>query len=194
MGDRYRHARQKGLKIYDKKEIETAKSDLERMRRQFWNEKCEQLCTRSETANQEKYAIIGIIDVAWTLRKTAILEEECKKLEMDEQELFSADENLLSTSLPGRGKQKASTIPHNIQRMNIVRENFLKLDKEMAICKNQIQNADATKRKTLNEQLQQLKKSLDGSYTELKRAQDALTKALKHKKDTLNLRLKNKNN
>ena len=190
MGDRYRHARQKGLKIYDKKEIETAKSDLERMRRQFWNEKCEQLCTRSETANQEKYAIIGIIDVAWTLRKTAKLGEECKKLEMDEQELFSADEHLLSTSLPGRGKQKASTIPHNIQRMNIVRENFLKLDKEMAICKNQIQNADATKRKTLNEQLQQLKKSLDGSYTKLKCAQDALTKALKHKKDTLNLRLK----
>ena len=49
----------------------------------------------------------------------------------------------------------------------------------MAICKNQIQNADATKRKTLNEQLQQLKKSLDGSYTELKRAKDALTKATK---------------
>ena len=113
MGDRYRHTRQKGLKIYDNKEIETAKSDLERMRRQFWNEKCEQLCTRSETANQKKYAIIGIINVAWTLRKTAIL-EECKKLEMDEQELFSANEHLLSTSLPGRGKQKASTIPHNI--------------------------------------------------------------------------------
>ena len=135
MGDIYRHARQKGLKIYDDKEIETAKSDLERMRRQFWNEKCEQLCTRSETANQEKYAIIGIIDVAWTLRKTAILEEECKKLEMDEQELFSANEHLLSTSLPGRGKQKASTIPRNIQRMNIVRENFLKLDKEWPFAK-----------------------------------------------------------
>ena len=60
MGDRYRHARQKGLKIYEKKEIEAAKSDLERMRRLFWNEKCEQLSTRSETANQEKYAIIGL--------------------------------------------------------------------------------------------------------------------------------------
>ena len=65
------------------------------MRRQSWNEKCKQVCTHSETANQEKYAIIEIIDVAWTLRKTAILEEECKKLEMDEQELFSADEHLL---------------------------------------------------------------------------------------------------
>lgn len=194
MGDRYRHARQKGLKIYEKKEIEAAKSDLERMRRLFWNEKCEQLSTRSETANQEKYAIIGIIDVARTLRKTTLLEEESRKLTMDEQELFGADECLLSTSLPGRGKQKASTIPHNIDRMNIISENFLQVDREMTNCKKKLQHADAIEKKKLHERLKQLKIRLDGSYTELKRAQDALSKALKHKRDTLNLRLKNKDN
>ena len=164
------------------------------MRRQFWNEKCEQLCTRSETANQEKYAIIGIVDVACTLRKTAILEEQSRKLEMEEQELFGADECLLSTSLPGRGKQKASTIPHNIDRMNIVSGNFLQVDREMTICKKKLEHADAIERKKINERLKQFKTTLDGSYPELKRAQDALSKAIKHKRDILNLRLKNKDN
>ena len=179
MGDRYQHTRQKGLKIYEKKEIETAKSDLERMRRQFWNEKCEQLCTRSETANQGKYAITGIVDVAWTLRKTTLLEEESRKLEMDEQEMFGAEESVLSTSLPGRGKQKASTIPHNIDRMKIVNENVLQADREMTNCKEKLKHANAIEKNKINERLKQLKTTLDGSYTELKRAQDALSKAQK---------------
>jgi hypothetical protein len=45
----------KGLKIYNDEDIKS-KTGLEKMR-QFWNEKVELLCTRSETANLMKTEI-----------------------------------------------------------------------------------------------------------------------------------------
>ena len=153
-----------------KKRNEASKSNLEKMRRQFWNEKCEQLCTCSETANQGKYAITGVIDVAWTLRKTTMLTDECRKLEMDKREMFSDEECALSTSkyavprkAKGKGKQKVSTIPHNLDCMNIAQENVLAADAEMAACKEKLKHADGNEKNKITEPLKQLQTTLDGS-------------------------------
>ena len=70
----------KNLKIYSEEEINTAPSKMERTRRHFWNEKAEQLTTRQETAGQSKSTLIGIIDVAWTLRTTALIDVEARGL------------------------------------------------------------------------------------------------------------------
>ena len=53
---------------------------MERTRRHFWNEKAEQLATRQATAGQSKSTLIGIIDVAWTLRKTALIDVKAREL------------------------------------------------------------------------------------------------------------------
>ena len=66
----------KKMKIYSEKEIDNAASVMEKTRRNFWNVKAEQLCTKTKTACLNKQILMGIIDVSWTLRKTALIEEE----------------------------------------------------------------------------------------------------------------------
>ena len=183
------HARQKGIKIYSVKEISSGKSELEQARRQFSNEKAEQLCTRSETANLGKTTIYGIIDVAWTLRKTLLLLDEARKLQQNEEELFPDDDSA-SWERGTAGKQKAKTIDNNINRMEVSHQNVIDRDKELEKVKKRYESCTTEEKKLLGQEHKKVKTEFDGAYTELKRAQDALTKALKHKKDILERRLK----
>ncbi|KAJ7375631.1 hypothetical protein OS493_039976, partial [Desmophyllum pertusum] len=88
----YQHAKMKNIKIYSEQEIESSKSELEKKRRIFWNEKAEQLSKSQITSNLSKTTLIGIIDVSWTLRKTALIEGEARKILDDEQLLSSNDD------------------------------------------------------------------------------------------------------
>lgn len=87
---------------------------MERKRRRFWNEKAEQLVKSSKTSHCGKTTIAGIIDVAWTLRKTSFIEEEARKLIQDEKELFTKDDTACGNKL---GQQKNDTIAKNLDRM-----------------------------------------------------------------------------
>lgn len=190
MNDEFRRAKGKGIKFYSAEEISKAKTEMERSRRKFWNEKAEQLCLHPETAKREKTVIHGIIDVAWTLRKVDIIENDARKLLRDEQELFGDEDSATSTSKKV-GKQKASTIPHNQERMEIARQEVINTDKKLQIVRekyNLVSNAG--ERKKLKEEKTKLENALSGVYTELKRAQDALVKSLNHKRELLNQRLK----
>jgi hypothetical protein len=189
MQSSYRHARQKGIKIYQEQEIKTAKSDLEKARRQFWNEKAEQLCSRPETAHGLKTSIYGIIDVAWLLRKTSILENEARKIEKDERDLFSSINAATSTS-KGKERQKSTTIPHNLSRMSAAHEDVIVIDKKLKLVQDSKENASSSERKEISEQYKKKEVELSGAITELKRAQDALTKSLKHRKELIDKRLK----
>lgn len=163
---------------------------MERSRRKFWNEKAQQLCLHPETAKREKTVIHGIIDVAWTLRKVDIIEDDARKLLRDEQELFGDEDSATSTSKKV-GKQKARTIPHNQERMEIARQEVINTDKKLQIMRekyNLVSNAG--EKKKLREEKTKLENALSGMYTELKRAQDALVKSLNHKRELLNQRLK----
>ncbi len=124
MTPEFRRARQKGIKIYSVKEISSGKSELEQARRQFSNEKAEQLCTRSGTANLGKTTIFGIIDVAWTLRKTSLLLDEARKLRQNEEELFPDDDK-------ASWERGTKTIDNNINRMEVSHQNVIDRDKEL---------------------------------------------------------------
>ena len=88
--NKYRNAKMKKMKIYSEKEVYNATSEMEKTRRNFWNEKAEQLCTQTKTAGQNKQTLMGIIDVSWTLRKTALIEEARKTT--DEEVVISRHE------------------------------------------------------------------------------------------------------
>ena len=74
------------MKLYE--EIKKAGSETEKVRRQFWNEKAKFLCTRFESAHLKKTELYGMIDVAWMLRKTALLKDDARKLQIEEKELI----------------------------------------------------------------------------------------------------------
>ena len=57
------------MKIYTPEEVDSA-TGMEKKRRQFWNEKADQLAKNKGTGHQSKTAPCGIIDVSWTLHKT----------------------------------------------------------------------------------------------------------------------------
>jgi hypothetical protein len=188
MRDPFRHARMRGLKIYKEEEIANTKAELEKTRRRFWNDKAEQLSTHPSTANLAKSAIHGIIDVAWTLRKTSFIEDDARKLESDEKDSFHDEDS--TTTTRKLGKQKKDTISKNLERLAVAPDSLVKADKKVEQCRDKFPNAKTESEKSkIMEQYKELKITLDGVYTELKRAQDAATKSIRHKKQLLNERL-----
>ena len=64
-------------------------------------------CTRSETAHLKKTELYGMIDVAWMLRKTALLKDDARKLQIEENELIPDKTKMLFE----KGyKQKSKTL------------------------------------------------------------------------------------
>ena len=83
----YINAKMKNIKVYTEEEIANPKSEMERKKRQFWNEKAERLVKSSKTSKCGKTTIAGVIDVTWTLRKISLI-EEARKLIEDENEFI----------------------------------------------------------------------------------------------------------
>lgn len=160
---------------------------MEKKRRQFWNEKADQLAKNKETRDQSKTALCGIIDVSWTLRKTSMLEAEAKKLMEDEKVLFRK-EDATSRKL---GKQKKDTIPKNVDRMSAAHQAVEEHDQKVTGVQTLFKEATTLPdRKKFTKKYEREKLLMDGAYTELKRAQDALSKSIKVKRTEIENRLK----
>ena len=76
----YQHASARKLKIYSHNEIRISKG-LERIRREFWNSKAEEICKDKALTTWPKSAMHGVIDTAWVLEKTAFLIMEANRIE-----------------------------------------------------------------------------------------------------------------
>ena len=191
MRPEFQHAKQKGFKIFTKNEIKNCKFILEQARRQFWNEKAEQLCSHSETANLSKTTINGIIDTAWTLKRTSLYRDEARTLDQNEEELFPDDTS--ASWKRGSGKQKSKTIGNNIDRMELAHLLVNEKDKELQNIKARFKKCTREEQDLIEKEYKKVCVQLDEAYTKLKLAQEALSKALKHKKEILDKRLKEKN-
>ena len=189
MTHKYRNAKMKNLKIYSEEEINTAPSKMERTRRHFWNEKAEQLATRQATAGQSKSTLIGIIDVAWTLRKTALIDVEARELKDKESVIVRTYDEPPKSK---KGTQKKQTIPKNLDRMAAAHAAVERLDKEMEEYRELQKRASSKEKEELKKKFGKSKQLLDGAYTELKRAQDAALKSIRGKRKSLDEFLKSK--
>ncbi|CAB4019484.1 Hypothetical predicted protein [Paramuricea clavata] len=191
MRPEFPHAKQKGFKIYTKDEIRNCKYEGEQSRRKFWNEKAEQLCSHSETANLSKNKIGGIIDTAWTLRRTSLFRDEARRLDQNEEELFPDDTS--ASWKRGSGKQKAKTIGNNIEKMELAHLLVIEKDKELQNIKARLKKCTREERDLIEKEYKKTLSEFDVAYTKLKLAQEALSKALTHKKEIFDKRLKEKN-
>ena len=184
--NKYHNATLKKLKIYTDEEINAANSEMERKRRRFWNNKAEQVATSKKTANLKKTTQMGIIDVAWTLRKTAFIETDARKTLDEEKVLFRRCENEKVT----KAVQKKETIPKNLDRMAAAHAAVEKADEELNDCRMNFEKARTEKERQAARQEFEVKQILmDGAYTELKKAQDATTKSVKAKRKELDQKL-----
>ena len=181
----YYHAKTNNMKIYSPKEIESA-TGMEKKRRQFWNDKAEQLAQNKKTRNQSKTVLSGLIDVSWTLRKTSMLESDVKKL-LDEEKVLFRKDDVAGKKL---GTQKKDTISKNVERMSAAHHAVEGIDQEVEKVQEAFQAAQTlVDRRKYSKEYERKKLLLDGAYTELKRAQDALTKSMKAKERDIENRL-----
>ena len=181
----YYHAKTNNMKIYSPKEIESA-TGMEKKRRQFWNDKAEQLAQNKKTRNQSKTVLSGLIDVSWTLRKTSMLESDVKKL-LDEEKVLFRKDDVAGKKL---GTQKKDTISKNVERMSAAHHAVEGIDQEVEKVQEAFQAAQTlVDRRKYSKEYERKKLVLDGAYTELKRAQDALTKSMKAKERDIENRL-----
>lgn len=181
----YYHAKTNNMKIYSPKEIESA-TGMEKKRRQFWNDKAEQLAQNKKTRNQSKTVLSGLIDVSWTLRKTSMLESDVKKL-LDEEKVLFRKDDVAGKKL---GTQKKDTISKNVERMSAAHHAVEGIDQEVEEVQEAFQAAQTlVDWRKYSKEYERKKLLLDGAYTELKRAQDALTKSMKAKERDIENRL-----
>ena len=182
----------KNIKIYTEEEIANPKSEMERKRRRFWNEKAEQLVKSCKTSHCGKTTIAGIIDVAWTLRKTSFIEGGARKLMEDEKELFAKDEIESGRKL---GQQKSDTIAKNLDRMAAAHLAVERHDGDIEKCQKEFKKGKSLQEKNASTVKYKRQKALiDGAYTELKRAQEATLKSIKIKRQQLEIRLSARTN
>lgn len=182
MDNPHRHAKMKRWKVFSETEIAGASSKMEKTRRQFWNNKAEQLASKPATAGLNKTTVAGIIDVSWTLRKTAIIENNVNETLEKEKVLLGQD------GLKATGSQKKETIPKNLQRMGTA---HLTVERENANLEKNREEFERAKSKSKEErekikaQWDKCRVNMDAAYTELKQAQDATLKALAVRKAQL---------
>ena len=170
----------KGVKIYTDSEIQQARSDLERKRRLFWNEKMEQPCSDPKQARHDKTTLCGMVDVSWTLRKSGMLETEANKVLYQEQVVLRGGE---ATTKKKLGTQKRETIPKNMDRMNAAHQQVETLDGALIkLRQNHSETSSMEQKKKIKKEFENKTALLDGAYSELKRAQEALSKSLSQKR------------
>ena len=68
----YPNASFRKLKIYSSAEIAQS-NPLEKIRRQFWNIKGEELCRDKKLNKWKASALHGVLDTAWTLKKIHVI-------------------------------------------------------------------------------------------------------------------------
>jgi len=72
-------ARAGKIKIFSATEIEES-TGMQKIYREFWNAKAEELCRSSALKTFKSGEIQGAINVAWTIRKTEYLKDEVEKV------------------------------------------------------------------------------------------------------------------
>ena len=171
----------KRWKVFTEAEIAGASSKMEQTRRKFWNDKAEQLASlKQERSVMNKTTVSGIIDVSWTLRKTAIIENNVNET-LDKEKIILGQDGMKKI-----GSQKKETIPKNLQRMETANLNVQRANANLEKVKEEFEKAKSTVEEEKNKkQWKRSKDDMDEAYTKLKQAQDATMKALVVKQQQL---------
>ena len=159
----YQHASSRKLKIYSKNEIQLAKG-LEKVRRQFWNTKGEEVCRDKTLRTWPKTVLHGVIDTLWTLKKTALLAMEANKI------LNEKIENIEKT------KQREGTLTENLERTLAQHNELLRINSKLAALNDPNNTTRDKKSKVEN-----LQRSAREAIGELKRAQESARKAMENR-------------
>ena len=171
----YPNAASRKVKIYSRTEVSKAQG-LEKIRRNFWNNKAEELCQDKALSKWKATAINGVIDTAWTLTKTAVLVTEANNLRDEELQAEP-----VSTPKP-RKQQKVATVDENVKRTLNTHRQLLKINQTLRSLKD-IANT-TTKKKA---KIMQAGDAARSAMGELKQAQESLRKALENKRKCLGL-------
>ena len=149
-------------------------TEAEQTRRKFWNDKAEQLASlKPERSGMNKTTVSGIIDVSWTLRKTAIIENNVNET-LDKEKIILGQDGMKKIGL-----QEKETIPKNLQRMETANLNVQRANANLEKVKEEFEKAKSTvEEEKIKKQWKRSKDDMDEAYTKLKQAQDATMKAL----------------
>ena len=159
----YPNAASRKVKIYSRTEVSKAQG-LEKIRRNFWNNKAEELCQDKVLSKWKATAINGVIDTAWTLTKTAVLVTEANNLRDEELQAEP-----VSTPKP-RKRQKVATVDENVKRTLNTHRQLLKINQTLRSLKDIANTTTKKKAKIMqaeDEPHEAKKKSLylDGNRT-----------------------------
>ena len=159
----YQDASSRKLKIYNQNEIRTAKG-LEKVRRQFWNSKAEDVYRDKSLRTWPKTALHGVIDTSWFLKKTTLFVLEANKIFNEKKEN------------KGITKQKEGTLAENLKRTLSIHSDLLSMSSKLAAL-NDPNNTARDKKNTI----QKLERSAREVMGELKKAKESTRKAIENR-------------
>ena len=146
---------------------------MQKIYREFWNAKAEELCRSSALKTFKPGEIQGAINVAWTIRKTEYLKDEMEKV----------DQEINNTECPFDVLKKfqlsAKTLKKNQERVETAFTSLQDLQQELTSARQEyFDSGSKSERQAASVKVDQLEKNLQSQLTEMRKAQDALRKSI----------------
>lgn len=160
----FQNASFRKLKMYSSAEINMSQG-LEKIRQQFWNFKGEELCSDKKLKKWKATALHGVIDTAWTLKKTPLLVLEANKLR----------DSAPQASETNKKRQKAGTLDENIQWTLTNHKALLNVNAELTALNDPQNTVQGKKAK-----IEKLEDAARAAIGDLKMAQESLRKAIQN--------------
>ena len=160
-----------GMHVYKEREIAEARG-IEKKRRIFWNEECDEICKNEKYNSLKADEIDKLLHEKWRLHKASLLEEE-NQVVTDKIEKILLDNPEIVSKIPSARAVKSDTITKNLERLHSARKavekSRLSLDELRTKCQQQ-------------EKIIKKQEVHNDNYRELQRAEDALRQCLQVKK------------
>lgn len=164
-------ARARKIKIFSATEIEES-TGMQKIYREFWNAKAEELCRSSALKTFKPGEIQGAINVAWTIRKTGYLKDEMEKVNQEINDKCPVD-------VLKKFQLSAKTWKKNRERVETAFTSLQDLQRDLTSARQEyFDSSSKSERRAASVKVDQLEKNLQSQLTEMRKAQDALRKSI----------------
>lgn len=145
---------------------------MQKIYREVWNAKAEELCRSSALKTFKPGEIQGAINVAWTIRKTQYLKDEMEKVNQGINDKCPID-------FLKKFQLSAKTLKKNQERIETAFTSLQDLQRDLTSARQEyFDSGSKSEHQAASVKVDQHEKNLQSQLTKMRKAQDALRKSV----------------
>ena len=142
------------MNLFSEQEVNES-TGIQKSYRQFWNDKAEELCRSNALKTFKPGEIQGVINVAWSLKKTDILKDQIEEVNKEIASKCSTDELKKFQMLKKTVEKNTECVDAAISTLQKTQENLTTARQEF------VDSTDKSERKLASARVDEIEKDLD---------------------------------